>query len=844
MHKSEWFRFIHNLLSQDFLIKNYPFFCERISELKEEEKEPFRAFQEFPLPLFIFDTNGDIELSNTEFLILSQKIDFGHFELVKIQHLGFKFDDIKSDLETAEFCYSLKQIYLSELGSGLEIHFLFYKIGKAINKFLGVILFETSEIEKIKQLVKTFSDLEIVFNNIPYFVYCLDTSFRVIRANQFLYSQFSLSKEKVEGKLVESVFPSKIAENCRSKGYDVAKTLRPLNSLEEKIRLDTEKEFHLVVERVPLFYREEFSGILVVGYNITEKKRNEIELRKWKQRFDLVTTATLQAVFERDWKTGQVIWTENVEELFGYSPDELTSREKWLEKISPFDKEKYVEIFQKHCDSCAPYSFVYRVKDAKGLERYVRETGFFLTEEGEISSVVGIISDVTKEKSLEQKVYDIDAFLNVLLDNLPIPVFFENIEGEFLRCNKYFNTQILEIEKRAVVYKKITEYPEIFSEEYLKKHFEKNRAILNSEKVDCYDERVYLLDGTYRDFLIFKAGYRDFDGNLVGILNFFIDVTERKEIEERLRNLNLELERKVDERTKDLQFALEEYKFEVEEHRRVQEILEQANYELKILNDTLAEESRKLIVLNEKLQRSEAELREANSAKDKFFTILAHDLKNPLQSILTDSEILERFFDTFSTEKIREYVSHIYKTSNLLKNLLENLLTWAKTQTGRVSFRPEWVNINLLIVDVIRFIEPAAKSKSIEIIYDNNVDFMVFLDRNLISTVIRNLLSNAIKYSYRGGKIIVKVEHFYEANMPALKVSIIDYGVGIEKETQGKLFKIEHNIATVGTEKEYGTGLGLILCYELIRLHNGRIWVESEPGKGSTFSFTVPINFD
>ncbi|MGB9911814.1 MAG: sensor histidine kinase, partial [Candidatus Kapaibacteriota bacterium] len=158
--------------------------------------------------------------------------------------------------------------------------------------------------------------------------------------------------------------------------------------------------------------------------------------------------------------------------------------------------------------------------------------------------------------------------------------------------------------------------------------------------------------------------------------------------------------------------------------------------------------------------------------------------------------------------------------------------------------RPEWININLLLNDIVRYIEPSAKSKDIEIVYDKKLDFMVHLDRNMFTTVLRNLLSNAIKFSYRNSKVIINIENFYDGNIPSLRVSVTDFGVGIPKEQKDKLFKIEHNISTTGTEKEQGTGLGLILCSELIKLHGGKIWVESEEGKGTTFVFSIPVNFD
>jgi PAS domain S-box-containing protein len=842
---SNWDEFIENLLSLEIIKDYFPEIIEQYNVLIDKYKSEEDLVANFPFPALITNLDGDIHQANKEALSFFQIKSKESIISKKITEFGFPFD-----LENFEFFerkYLLTKAKFSSLNFPKNIEqkiFIHLYNIKGESYLLWVILFKNNDEDLFYQNVKTFEELKLILEHIPYVIYVKDKYNRILRVNKFFCEKFHKNKDEIEGLFIESIFSEEVVKNCREKDLLIIKTGKPITGSEEKFSINGKIENFFIVERLPLFYENQVSGILVFAFDITEKKKTEIELRRWKKRFDFTTTATGQAVFERDWETGEVIWTDNIKDLFGYSKKELNKRERWLEKIVPADLDNYLATFQKHCENLSPYNLIYRIKNANGEQRYVKESGFFLSDEGRIISIVGIISDITNQKDLEQKVSDYNTFLHVLLDTIPMPIFYENIEGKFIGCNKYFQEQILQISKKEFLGKTVNDFPNIFGESFRTKHQETNQKIIQKEKVESYDEKITLPDGSVRDFAIFKAGYKDFDGELAGIINILIDITDRKTAEEQLRNINIELEKKIEERTRDLQTALDEYKFEVDEHRRVQEILEQANYELKILNETLAEESRKLIVLNEKLTNSEKELREANSAKDKFFSIIAHDLRNPLQSILTDSEILDRFFDTFSPEKVREYVHHIYKTSTLLKNLLENLLTWAKTQTGRISYRPEWININLLINDIVRYIEPTAKNKEISIVYNKDIDFMVYLDRNMITTVLRNLLSNAIKFSYRNSNVYIDIQNFYEGNIPSLKVSVRDEGIGIPKDIQEKLFKIEYSITTKGTEKEHGTGLGLILCYELIKLHNGRIWVESEEGKGTTFTFVIPINFD
>ncbi|MCX7908347.1 MAG: PAS domain S-box protein [Ignavibacteria bacterium] len=842
---SRWVDFFNLILKNNYLNTNFPEIIQFLKENQEKFKIEEIGFAKFPLPLFVCTKEKIIQKVNEKFLEFFIKTDINEIIGKNLAELELHIDEniLESSAESlVEQKWKFENLPFPK---NVELKIMLYKIYRNGDEFyIGVILYNIDQEKEYFQILKIFEELKLILNNIPYVVYLKDKQNRIIKVNHIFCSKFELISKDVENKFADSVFSEEVVKKCIEKERQVFTTQKPVTGSEERFTINSKIENYFIVERIPLFYEQKVIGILVFAYDITEKKKTEIELRRWKKRFDFATTETGQAVFERDWNTGQVIWTDNIKDLFGYSPKELKNREKWYEKILPADIENYLSTFRKHCENLSPYNLIYRIIDSEGKQRYVKESGFFLTDEGKIISIVGIVSDITDRVDLEQKVSDYNTFLHVLLDTIPMPIFYEDTEGKIVGCNKSFQENIIQLNKKEFLGKQVDDFPHIFTPDFIAKHKETNKKLIQKEKVETYDTKIALPNKIEKDFAIFKASYKDFVGNLAGIICILIDITDRKKAEEELRNLNIQLEKKIEERTQDLQTALDEYKFEVEEHRRVQEILEQANYELKILNETLAEESRKLIVLNEKLAKSEAELREANSAKDKFFSIIAHDLRNPLQSILTDAEILDRFFDTFSPEKIKEYVKHIYKTSTLLKNLLENLLTWAKTQTGRIVFRPEWININLLLNDIVRYIEPSAKNKNIEIIYDKTLDFMAYLDRNMITTIMRNLLSNAIKFSYRNSKVNIEIENFYDGNIPSLKISVKDEGIGIPKEQQDKIFRIEHSISTVGTEKEQGTGLGLILCYELIKLHGGKIWVESEVGKGTKFTFIIPINFD
>lgn len=238
----------------------------------------------------------------------------------------------------------------------------------------------------------------------------------------------------------------------------------------------------------------------------------------------------------------------------------------------------------------------------------------------------------------------------------------------------------------------------------------------------------------------------------------------------------------------------------------------------------------------EALKKNEAQLAELNATKDRFFSIIAHDLKSPFNSILGLSELLIEKIGNKNYSEIETYASLIKSSSQQTLDLLTNLLEWAMAQTGRIQFKPDFVDLSKIIVAVLDLLDHSAKQKSISIKNEVIGKFMVWADKNMLKTILRNLVSNGIKFTNKGGEIIVGAQKTSDRTV----VSVADNGIGMEPETVKKLFRIDHSHSTQGTEDESGTGLGLLLCKEFIVFHNGTITAESTPGKGTTFYFTLP----
>jgi len=271
--------------------------------------------------------------------------------------------------------------------------------------------------------------------------------------------------------------------------------------------------------------------------------------------------------------------------------------------------------------------------------------------------------------------------------------------------------------------------------------------------------------------------------------------------------------------------------------RKANSILAQQKLELEDTYEQLLIQKEEILFQANELEQKNIKLNKLNNTKNKFFSIVAHDLRNPFNALLGFSDILNTNFDNFDKEKQKKYIKIISESATNSYKLLENLLTWSRSQMGKITFSPSVQNVSNLIDDVIIQYSQVAEKKSIKI--KNNVSCVqnAFVDKQMFLTILRNLISNAIKFSNKGGLIEInsKIEQEF------IMFSVIDNGIGISKEDLSKLFSINEKVSTKGTDNEDGTGLGLILCKEFIEKHGGKIRAESEYRKGSKFIFTIPV---
>jgi len=389
-------------------------------------------------------------------------------------------------------------------------------------------------------------------------------------------------------------------------------------------------------------------------------------------------------------------------------------------------------------------------------------------DSGQIVGLVGITHEINKLVNAKEEQEHERILLRTLIDNIPDYIYVKSIDGKFLIANNAVARQFGFESQNELIGKSDFDF---FPPELAKKYFADEQSIIASEKGIYNFEGPTVDNGKEREnrwVSTTKVPFHDSQGKIMGFLGIGRDITEHKEVEEKL------------------------YKV----------------YE---------------------------ELKELNKTKDKFFSIIAHDMRSPFQGLMGYSEILSNEYSTLSDEEKMFFIKSIDELSHNTYNLLENLLEWSRIQTGKIIYDPTDLKLHAELIPTVNLLTQTAKNKDILLncLIDDNI--LVKADKNMLQTIIRNLVSNAIKFTNSGGKITISSRVVNNS----VELSVKDTGVGIRKENLQNLFKVDKSISTKGTANEEGSGLGLILCKEMIQMNGGTIWIESEPGKGTTFLFTL-----
>jgi len=575
---------------------------------------------------------------------------------------------------------------------------------------------------------------------------------------------------------------------------------------------------------------------------------------------------------------------------YGYAEDELIGQDIQMVRSPDNDPEMIDEILNITANSGWVGEIINRKKDGSDFPISLSTT-IVKDENGKTLGMVGVATDITERKKAEEALAAKEAQLSTLVQTIPDLIWLKDVNGVYQTCNKtfeqFFGASISEIIGKTD-YDYVNKELADFFRENDRNAIAAGRPRSNEEWVTfASDGRRVLLD-------VIKTPMYDLKGSITGVLGIGRDITDRKDAEELLRQSESKYRTLIESMPDGVYRSTHDGKFvdvnpamikmlgyDSKEELLAIDIKSQLYFnpgDRESLTLHLHQEKLDIFPLKKKdgtavwiedhgwfitdengeimyhegisrdvterrnaelqLQQYSEELKELIATRDKFFSIIAHDLKSPFNSITGLSEIIKDEAKHLDIATIEQYAEIIHSTSRNTFKLLENLLDWARIQQSQMPFHPVPLILKTIANEVVELMVEKANSKVIAIINYIPENLIVMADENMLKTIFRNLISNALKFTSVNGKVEISA---VSANN-TIEISVHDTGTGINQEDISKIFKIGSNFSKRGTENEKGTGLGLMLCKEFVEKHGGKIRVESEEGKGSTFFFTINHN--
>ncbi len=643
-------------------------------------------------------------------------------------------------------------------------------------------------------------------------------------------------------------------------------------------------------------YEKNLKKVLVSFLNITKRKKIEQAFKESEEKYRII------ADYNYDWEywidiNGNFIYVSpSSKRKTGYKPEEFYKDKKLLEKIIyPDDKKLFLdhihEIDEKGERKPIEFRIITRNKEIQWIGHVCQEV---FGKDGELLGIRGSNRLITKRKNVEIALKESEERFREIFENAPDAIFLADPKsGVILDANSAASKLLLRSREEIIGMNQSELHPPQ-SKKYSKSTFrEHNQESQKGMPTHLAEITVLRSDESEVEVEILAQTIQI--NNKPILQGIFREITARKQMEEKIqlqseimKNIsegiyliglndgiikytNLKFEKmfgynpgemighdvslvnaptkKTPKETKDQ--IVDILVNEGEWHGEVENIKKDGTHFWCYANVSLFDHLKygRVIIsvhtditerknVEKVLKENTKRLKELNATKDKFFSIIGHDLKSPLGNVIGFSKLLHKNSKKYDQEKITHFANTINNSATITLELLENLLDWANIQTGKIQVFKEKFCVLEVINEVISKLEKAAALKEIKIKHKLSKEIEILADQNMFKTIMRNLLTNAIKFTKREGSISIKAKQ--RSNYT--EISVKDTGIGISVKKQAKLFRIEENISTVGTEKETGTGLGLILCKEFIEKHGGEIWVESEVVKGSEFKFTIPLD--
>jgi len=448
--------------------------------------------------------------------------------------------------------------------------------------------------------------------------------------------------------------------------------------------------------------------------------------------------------------------------LSGYSMDEVVGG-SWTRFIHHDDLARLTEYNRHRLQHSpdVPYNYEFQYYHKNGDVRVgLMTVSYFEQESQTIASIIDITERKKNEISLKESKERFEKLIEMQGEGLGIV----DTEERFVFSNPA-SDRIMGVPVGSLVGRRMNEFVTKSTFEQIRKQ----TAIRSEGQQSTYEMEITRPDGETRVLLVTATPTFDSHGEFESSLGIFLDITDRKNIEDELK-------------------------------------------------------------------KNEAELTALNTTKDKLFSIIAHDLRGPIGTSADLLEVMIESYESFNSDEQLKMLEILRNSAKSTYNLLETLLNWAIIQTGNLVFKPDLFDLTKCVDNIVQNMAPSAYSKNISLTFEHGEEILTYADQNMIQTVLRNLIGNAIKYSYRGGKVEVKLSNLGIKT----EISISDNGVGMDGETIKNLFIFNKQNSKYGTDNEKGTGLGLILCKEFIQRHGGNIRIESEKERGSKFIIDIP----
>jgi PAS domain S-box-containing protein len=631
----------------------------------------------------------------------------------------------------------------------------------------------------------------------------------------------------------------------------------------------------------------EIIGVIGTVHNITVRKRAELALKESESSLRNAQEIAKMGSWELDLNNQKTKWSENCFVIYGLKPFEIEPTfEYFKSRIHPDDLHLVVEAFETTIRHKVPYTSELRIIFPDGTFRWFQNRMIPIFQDDKPVALKGINLDITERKLAEELLAKERTRYQELADSIS-DVFFamdknlrytywnkasENLTGisaenaigkslmeifpdnEARQQVKDFYLQVIESKKPnqlTVNYPgsihlihEISAYPIIDGVSiFIKDITERRQAEMNlaeshqfySQIINCLEEGIIVYDHNLK-YKIWNPFMEELSGipasQVIGKYptELFPFLEEAGVIENLKKTLNGDVMDSID-----FPFHIpdtEKSGWTSDKNMPIRdvngEIIGVIGTVHNITDRKRAEQT---------IKDSERKLLQLNTDKDRFITILSHDLKSPFNNLLGLSEILTEDIRKLDIAEIEDIANNINKSARITYNLLEDILMWARTQQGKIPFKPQNLSFADICKDILEILSPISDAKNIVINYTPLNEITVFADIDMLKTILRNLVSNAIKFTNNGGSININAEE----NSGNITITVSDNGIGIEPDNLIKLFDITEVLTTKGTAEETGTGLGLLLCRGFVEKHKGKIWVESEVGKGSDFKFTMPI---